>query len=84
MVEHQHADGVVGHGGVQRLPQLRAQRTGQRGPHLHVSCRASRCGYCDANTYTSDGLGPGATRVEYAGAAIPELRRAAAVAALRA
>ena len=39
---------------------------------------ATRCGYCDFNTYTSDELGPGANRAEYAGTAIAELQRAAA------
>jgi putative oxygen-independent coproporphyrinogen III oxidase len=47
------------------------------GLYVHVPFCATRCGYCDFNTYTSDELGPGATRSEYAGTAIAELRRAA-------
>jgi oxygen-independent coproporphyrinogen-3 oxidase len=47
------------------------------GLYVHVPFCATRCGYCDFNTYTSDELGPGANRAEYAGTAIAELRRAA-------
>src|SRR6478752_10072902 len=47
------------------------------GLYVHVPFCATRCGYCDFNTYTSDELGPGANRAEYAGTAISELRRAA-------
>ncbi len=47
------------------------------GLYVHVPFCATRCGYCDFNTYTSDELGPGANRAEYAGTAIDELRRAA-------
>src|ERR671929_430033 len=49
------------------------------GLYVHVPFCATRCGYCDFNTYTSDELGPGATRSEYAGTAIAELRLAAEV-----
>jgi putative oxygen-independent coproporphyrinogen III oxidase len=49
------------------------------GLYVHVPFCASRCGYCDFNTYTSDELGPGASRAEYAGTAIAELRAAARV-----
>ena len=49
------------------------------GLYVHVPFCATRCGYCDFNTYTSDELGPGANRAEYAGTAIAELRAAAAV-----
>ena len=49
------------------------------GLYVHVPFCATRCGYCDFNTYTSDELGPGATRAEYAGTAIAELRAAARV-----
>ncbi|MBW8766951.1 MAG: coproporphyrinogen III oxidase [Geodermatophilales bacterium] len=49
------------------------------GLYVHVPFCATRCGYCDFNTYTSDELGPGANRAEYAGTAIVELRRAAEV-----
>ena len=48
------------------------------GLYVHVPFCATRCGYCDFNTYTSDELGPGANRAEYAGTAIAELHRAAA------
>src|SRR3954454_15630380 len=48
------------------------------GLYVHVPFCATRCGYCDFNTYTSEELGPGANRAEYAGTAITELRRAAA------
>jgi oxygen-independent coproporphyrinogen-3 oxidase len=47
------------------------------GLYVHVPFCATRCGYCDFNTYTSDELGPGANRAEYAGTAIAELRQAA-------
>ncbi|HYO36279.1 MAG TPA: radical SAM family heme chaperone HemW, partial [Geodermatophilus sp.] len=49
------------------------------GLYVHVPFCATRCGYCDFNTYTAGELGPGANRSEYAGTAIAELRRAAAV-----
>ncbi|WP_448613524.1 radical SAM family heme chaperone HemW [Modestobacter sp. URMC 112] len=49
------------------------------GLYVHVPFCATRCGYCDFNTYTSDELGPGANRSEYAGTAITELRLAAEV-----
>jgi putative oxygen-independent coproporphyrinogen III oxidase len=49
------------------------------GLYVHVPFCASRCGYCDFNTYTAEELGPGAARAEYAGTAIAELHRAAEV-----
>jgi putative oxygen-independent coproporphyrinogen III oxidase len=49
------------------------------GLYVHVPFCATRCGYCDFNTYTSDELGPGASRADYAATAIAELRAAAAV-----
>src|SRR5205823_2191995 len=49
------------------------------GLYVHVPFCATRCGYCDFNTYTSDELGPGANRSEYAGTAIAELELAARV-----
>jgi putative oxygen-independent coproporphyrinogen III oxidase len=54
-------------------------RTTPFGLYVHVPFCATRCGYCDFNTYTSDELGPGASRSEYAGTAIAELRLAADV-----
>src|SRR4051812_20450554 len=47
------------------------------GLYVHVPFCATRCGYCDFNTYTAEELGPGASRAEYAGTAVTELRRAA-------
>jgi coproporphyrinogen III oxidase-like Fe-S oxidoreductase len=32
------------------------------GLYVHVPFCATRCGYCDFNTYTTDELGPGANR----------------------
>jgi putative oxygen-independent coproporphyrinogen III oxidase len=51
---------------------------GQRpfGIYVHVPFCATRCGYCDFNTYTAAELGPGVTRDSYAGQAIAELRLA--------
>jgi oxygen-independent coproporphyrinogen-3 oxidase len=46
------------------------------GVYVHVPYCASRCGYCDFNTYTADELGPGAARSDYAAAAITEIDRA--------
>ncbi|NEK60301.1 coproporphyrinogen III oxidase [Geodermatophilus sabuli] len=47
------------------------------GLYVHVPFCATRCGYCDFNTYTAEELGPGAGRADYAGTAIAELHRAA-------
>jgi putative oxygen-independent coproporphyrinogen III oxidase len=46
------------------------------GIYVHVPFCATRCGYCDFNTYTAGELGPGATRDSYAGRAIEEIRLA--------
>ena len=46
------------------------------GLYLHVPYCASRCGYCDFNTYTAEELGPGVSRSSYADALIGELRLA--------
>ena len=45
------------------------------GIYLHVPFCATRCGYCDFNTYTADELSgePGASRASWADAAITEL-----------
>ena len=68
-----------GAAGPDRLPE--SAREGLAGTpfglYVHVPFCATRCGYCDFNTYTSDELGPGANRAEYAGTAVAELRRAA-------
>jgi putative oxygen-independent coproporphyrinogen III oxidase len=47
--------------------------------YLHVPYCASRCGYCDFNTYTASELGGGASQASYAGDAIGELALARAV-----
>nr|MDT0662383.1 radical SAM family heme chaperone HemW [Micromonospora sp. DSM 115978] len=49
------------------------------GVYVHVPFCASRCGYCDFNTYTAAELGPGASREEYADAVLAELALAARV-----
>ena len=46
------------------------------GVYLHVPFCTTRCGYCDFNTYTSDELGPGASRTTYAETVVRELELA--------
>jgi putative oxygen-independent coproporphyrinogen III oxidase len=48
------------------------------GIYVHVPFCATRCGYCDFNTYTAEELGPapGASRTSYADAAMAEVRMA--------
>ena len=46
------------------------------GLYLHVPYCATRCGYCDFNTYTAEELGPGASRAGYASTLIEEIRMA--------
>ncbi|ETK35915.1 radical SAM family heme chaperone HemW [Microbispora sp. ATCC PTA-5024] len=46
------------------------------GFYVHVPYCATRCGYCDFNTYTSSELGPGADRRDYAATVIEEVRLA--------
>jgi oxygen-independent coproporphyrinogen-3 oxidase len=45
--------------------------------YVHVPFCASRCGYCDFNTYTASELGGGAGREDYAETVLSELRLAA-------
>jgi putative oxygen-independent coproporphyrinogen III oxidase len=44
--------------------------------YVHVPFCATRCGYCDFNTYTALELGPGAARATYADTVIAEIRLA--------
>ena len=41
--------------------------------YVHVPFCASRCGYCDFNTYTASELGGGASRESYSGLAVAEI-----------
>ncbi|HEY8456592.1 MAG TPA: radical SAM family heme chaperone HemW [Actinopolymorphaceae bacterium] len=43
------------------------------GIYVHVPFCASRCGYCDFNTYTAEELGGGASRRTYARTAVDEI-----------
>jgi putative oxygen-independent coproporphyrinogen III oxidase len=44
--------------------------------YVHVPFCASRCGYCDFNTYTASELGGGASQAAYADTAVQEVRLA--------
>ncbi len=44
------------------------------GLYVHVPFCASRCGYCDFNTYTAAELGPGASHHDYVDSVLAELR----------
>jgi putative oxygen-independent coproporphyrinogen III oxidase len=44
------------------------------GFYVHVPFCATRCGYCDFNTYTAEELGAGASRSTYADTVIDEIR----------
>ena len=43
------------------------------GVYVHVPFCASRCGYCDFNTYTAGELGGGRSREKYVAAVLAEL-----------
>ncbi|MGH8823374.1 MAG: radical SAM family heme chaperone HemW [Jiangellaceae bacterium] len=62
------------------LPPSALEGFGTRpfGMYLHVPFCATRCGYCDFNTYTAEELGtdPGASRASWADAAVAEIRLA--------
>ncbi|SCE85905.1 oxygen-independent coproporphyrinogen-3 oxidase [Micromonospora viridifaciens] len=63
------------------LPAAARRAVGARGfgVYVHVPFCASRCGYCDFNTYTSAELGGGASRETYAETVLAELALAARV-----
>ncbi|WP_189336202.1 radical SAM family heme chaperone HemW [Actinoplanes ianthinogenes] len=63
------------------LPDAATRDVGGRGfaVYVHVPFCASRCGYCDFNTYTASELGGGASRDEYADTVLRELELAAKV-----
>ncbi|MGI8723633.1 MAG: radical SAM family heme chaperone HemW [Geodermatophilaceae bacterium] len=44
------------------------------GLYIHVPFCATRCGYCDFNTYTASELGPGASQHDYVDSVLAELR----------
>ena len=58
------------------LPGAALDGLGQRpfGFYVHVPFCATRCGYCDFNTYTAAELGGGASRETYPGQAAAEIR----------
>jgi len=60
------------------LPPAALAGLGSRplGLYLHVPFCASRCGYCDFNTYVGSELGGGGLQDSYADAAVSELRLA--------
>jgi oxygen-independent coproporphyrinogen-3 oxidase len=63
------------------LPSSALGAVGRRGfgVYVHVPFCASRCGYCDFNTYTATELGGGASRDSYADTVLAELALAARV-----
>ena len=62
------------------LPESVRAELGRRtfSVYVHVPFCATRCGYCDFNTYTATELGdaPGASRASYAAAVVTEIRHA--------
>ncbi|MFU8874819.1 radical SAM family heme chaperone HemW [Micromonospora sp. SL4-19] len=63
------------------LPAAALRAVGARGfgVYVHVPFCASRCGYCDFNTYTATELGGGASRETYADTVLAELALAGRV-----
>jgi oxygen-independent coproporphyrinogen-3 oxidase len=63
------------------LPETALAAVGRRGfgVYVHVPFCASRCGYCDFNTYTAAELGDGVRRDTYVDTLLGELRLAARV-----
>ncbi|RJL26480.1 radical SAM family heme chaperone HemW [Bailinhaonella thermotolerans] len=63
------------------LPATAVEGVGERpfGFYVHVPFCASRCGYCDFNTYTATELGGGGSQAAYAETAVAEVRLARAV-----
>jgi putative oxygen-independent coproporphyrinogen III oxidase len=61
-----------------RLPDSALNSLGSRalGFYVHIPFCASRCGYCDFNTYTSAELGGGASLGTYADTVLSEIRLA--------
>ena len=60
-------------------PQALAEPELSRTPlafYIHVPYCATRCGYCDFNTYTASELGGGASQATYGATAIEEIRLA--------
>src|SRR3984957_14853444 len=57
------------------LPQESLGSFGARpfGFYIHVPYCATRCGYCDFNTYTASELGGGASQASYARDAVSEI-----------
>ena len=60
------------------LPESALEGLGTRpfGVYVHVPFCATRCGYCDFNTYTATELGGGASQAAYAATAVEEVRLA--------
>jgi putative oxygen-independent coproporphyrinogen III oxidase len=62
------------------LPESALAELGERpfGVYVHVPFCATRCGYCDFNTYTAEELGtaPGASRASWVEGALAEIRLA--------
>src|SRR3954468_24217313 len=63
------------------LPESAYAVVGDRpfGVYVHVPYCATRCGYCDFNTYTATELGGGASQAAYADTALAEIRLTAKV-----